>query len=126
MTAAKNALRHVYYQHGLFSFLLFFSPLIPGIVESHTKLYLKLAHSLTGDVHSTKEAIKQMFGTRGLKAYDAFIKTHPALIRPSLIMHTIYEESNLDNGLELIESLFTDPLQRQYAHAGHQGREQIL
>jgi hypothetical protein len=73
-------LRQIYYEHGLITFLFMFAPLLPGFVEKHTHLYLLITQTVAGDVHASHEAVKLMFGRRGLNILNHFKKLYKPLI----------------------------------------------
>lgn len=113
-TVAYRLLRHLYYQHGLLTFLLLFVPVIPGLVETHTRTYVRLLRLFTGDYRDAHEAVRVVFGRRGLKAYETYIQAHPDIIRPGQIFRVLYELNQPRLALTMISRSLTDPAQRRH------------
>lgn len=109
--------KEIYLQNGIITFLLFFAPLIPGFIESHTKTYLIILDSLTKDVSSAHDAIKLVFGRRGLKVYKDHLEQNPQLVRPTQIFRLLYQENDTDGALKLIDKILFDKTQRKYPYS---------
>ena len=121
MTATvRRSLYSLYYQHGLITFLLMFVPILPGVVETHTKAYLGLLKLFAGDYKDSRTAIRVVFGRRGLKAFEQYILNHKAIIRPGQIFRCLYQLDAPRQSLHLLRQMFLDlnqrthPLSHQY------------
>jgi len=97
--------------------LLAFYPILPKVVEWHTKLYLRLAKAMTGDIKGVDDAVRVMFGKRGLAVYEEFKREHRDLITPNRILRTLVDDNNFQEGLKLASEMFFDRRQRSYQHA---------
>jgi len=115
--ASAGPIFRLYHHHGLITFLLFFVPLLPGVVESHTRLYLKFIRLFELDLAYTEDAIKIIFGRRGHKAYRTFKQDHPEIIRPTQIFNILYQQKDLNHSLSLIDKLLNDKPQRTHPYA---------
>lgn len=113
----KLSLKKLYQTHGALTFLLAFYPLLPNMVEIHTKGYLGIARRLTGSIHNIDEIIKIMFGQRGLAVYQDYKKKHPKHILPSDIFEALFEQYDSEKGLKLMQKMFFDRAQRNFVHA---------
>lgn len=116
MTKVKHTLHRLYQTHGALTFALAFLPIMPGVIEVHTKGYLAITRALTGSVTHLDEAIKVIFGQRGLTAYHDYIQSHPTQILPEHIF-TAFSHADPSAGLKLVNDLFFDPRQRLHPHA---------
>jgi hypothetical protein len=116
-THLKHTIKSIYLENGLFSFLFFFIPLIPGFIEHRTHSYLKLIETLTGtpDQAEIEPAIKTIFGTRGVKSLTQFTQNKVTPVSAGKIEKAFIVSRNPDLGFTLLEDLFLNPLQRQYA-----------
>jgi hypothetical protein len=115
MTApTKSIIKNIYYRHGLFTFLLFFVPILPGFIESHTTGYLAILEAHHHNPAPAKDTLQMMFGARGVNAYEHFIRNNPLLIRPPQVFRKFYLEKSPQIGTKLFRQAMTDPLQRQY------------
>jgi hypothetical protein len=112
-----KTLKKLYHTHGALTFLLAFYPLLPNIVELHTKGYLGMTRRITGSIHSIDEVIKIMFGTRGLAVYEEYRKKHPQQLLPADIFKALFDDKNPEAGLKAIQKMFFDRAQRNFLHA---------
>ena len=117
MNKVKNHLYSIYQTHGALTFMLALYPILPKVVEIHTKAYLKMTKAMTGSVEDIDEAIRIVFGRRGLKEYEEFKKNNPKNILPSDIFTALYKDNDPDKAMALIKSMFFDPSQRSFKHS---------
>ena len=114
MRVTKHRLLQLYRTHGLLSFLLAFSPLLPRVVEFHTSVYLHFVQALTGTAEGLENTIRVIFGQRGVTAYRDFLEHHPQIILPSTIFSTFLTRHDWRYGLKLTSKMFFDRRQRQF------------
>lgn len=112
-----KTLKKLYHTHGALTFLLAFYPLLPNVIELHTRGYLGVTRRITGSIHSIDEVIKIMFGTRGLAVYEEYRKKHPRQILPSDIFKSLFDDKDPNKGLKNIQTMFFDRRQRSFPHA---------
>lgn len=110
-------LQNIYQTHGALTFLLAFYPLLPKVVEFHTKTYLGLIKALTGSVDNLEKNIKIVFGTRGMKTYQEFLQKHKKTILPSQIFSLFFNETKPKEGLKLLSEMFFDRHHRTFRNA---------
>jgi len=122
----KTGLKKLYSNHGAMTFLLAFYPLLPSVVEIHTKGYLALVNALTGSVSNMDEIIEIMFGKRGLKAYKEYKRNNPTQILPSEIFEALYDESDVKKAEKLINTMFFDKVQRNFLNSSEMRASVIL
>jgi hypothetical protein len=92
--------------------MLAFYPILPKVVEIHTKAYLKMIKALTGSVDDIDEAIRVVFGERGLKIYDEFQRNNKSPILPIQIFYEFLEKKDIEKGIKLTSEMFFDRSQR--------------
>lgn len=122
----KTGLKKLYNTHGALTFMLAFYPLLPSVIEIHTKGYLALVKALTGSVSDMDEIIEIMFGKRGLKAYREYKKNNPVQILPSEIFEALYDESDVKKAEKLINRMFFDKVQRNFFNSSEMRASVIL
>lgn len=112
-----KTLKKLYHTHGALTFLLAFYPLLPNVVELHTRGYLGVTRRMTGSIHSIDEVIKIMFGTRGLAVYNEYRKKYPQQILPADIFKLLFDKNSPELGLKAVQKMFFDRAQRNFLHA---------
>lgn len=126
MTAQiRQGLKALYHQHGIYTFLFFFVPLLPGIVENRTKFYLTLTKLLTGNVNNTHDSVRILFGQRGQAAFNQYLENHKPIILPSEIFKAFYQDNQPQLGIKLLGFTFFDRAQRRHQHS-HIFRETLI
>lgn len=114
----KDTLHRLYRQHGLLSFLLFFVPLIPGIIEHHTLVYITLVRHFTGIPPTGVEpAVSTMFGQRGVKILKHYASNTSPPIFLSDIKRAFLQTTQPEIGLRLLNTLYFDQRQRLLPHS---------
>lgn len=112
-----KTLKKLYHTHGALTFLLAFYPLLPNVVEIHTRGYLGITRRMTGSIHSIDEVIKIMFGTRGLAVYKNYREKHPQQILSADIFKVLFDDKNPEAALKSIQKMFFDRSQRNFPHS---------
>jgi hypothetical protein len=122
----KTGLSKLYQTHGALTFLLAFYPLLPNVIEIHTKSYLALVKALTGSVSDMDEIIEIMFGKRGLKEYREYVKRNPTQVLPSEIFEALYNRNDTKRAEQLIKAMFFDKVQRNFLNSSEMRAAVIL
>ncbi|MFC1653309.1 hypothetical protein ACFL1M_00490 [Patescibacteria group bacterium] len=113
----RSAIRKLYKTHGALTFLLAFYPMIPNVVEAHTKGYLLFTRALSGSIGDIREVIQILFGSRGVKEYEEYKRNNPDQILPEHIFEKLHHEKKLGEALKMIQKMFFDRPQRNFQHA---------